>query len=89
MSRGAAGGDGERNVATMSSHDTPAGGAGDSAIPSEEPTGDRHLDDPSAEQSITDDAPRGGDETTEDELTADNAAEEDMLKTLDPGDPPA
>lgn len=89
MSRGAARGDGARNVAAMSSHDTPAGGAGDSAIPSEEPTGDRHLDDPSAEQSITDDAPRGGDETTEDELTADNAAEEDMLKTLDPGDPPA
>lgn len=81
MSRGAAGGAGERNVAAMSSHD--------SAIPSEEPTGDRHLDDPSSEQSITDDAPRGGDETTEQELTADNAAEEDMLKTLDPGDPPA
>ncbi|GLJ80721.1 hypothetical protein GCM10017586_24040 [Microbacterium imperiale] len=65
----------ERNVASMSSHDTP--------------TGDRHDDDTSAEQSITDDAPTGGDTTTEDELTADNAAEEDMLKTLEPGDPPA
>ncbi len=54
-----------------------------------ETTGDRHLDDTSAEQSITEDAPTGGDETTEEELTADNAAEEDMLKTLDPGDAPA
>ncbi|MDD7928720.1 hypothetical protein [Microbacterium thalli] len=73
----------------MSSHDTPTGDAGDTAIPSDEPTGDRHDDDTSAEQSITDDAPTGGDPTTEDQLTADNAAEEDMLKTLDPGDPPA
>ncbi|SDQ31513.1 hypothetical protein [Microbacterium sp. cf332] len=69
----------------MSTHDTPAGDPGDSPTS----TGDRHLDDTSAEQSITEDAPRGGDETTEDELTADNAAEEDMLKTLDPGDAPA
>lgn len=34
-------------------------------------------------------APLGGDETTEDQLSADNAAEEDMLKTLDPDSPPA
>jgi hypothetical protein len=36
-----------------------------------------------------DDAPIGGDETTEDQLEADNPAEEDTLKTLDPGAPPA
>lgn len=35
------------------------------------------------------DAPLGGDETTEQQLEADNAAEEDTLKTLDPGDAPA
>jgi hypothetical protein len=34
-------------------------------------------------------APLGGDETTEDQLQADNAAEEDTLKTLDPDSPPA
>ena len=31
----------------------------------------------------------GGDEGTEDQLDADNAAEEDTLKTLDPDSPPA
>jgi hypothetical protein len=36
-----------------------------------------------------DDAPLGGDENTEDQLQADNAAEEDTLKTLDPDAPPA
>lgn len=35
------------------------------------------------------DSPLGGDENTEHELEADNAAEEDMLKTLDPDDAPA
>lgn len=35
------------------------------------------------------DAPTGGDETTEDELDADNPVEEDTLKTLDPDNPPA
>jgi hypothetical protein len=34
-------------------------------------------------------APLGGDETTRDQLTAENAVESDMLKTLDPDDPPA
>ncbi|MFS0910583.1 hypothetical protein AB3M89_02245 [Microbacterium sp. 179-I 3D2 NHS] len=34
-------------------------------------------------------APLGGDDTTEDQLQADNAAEEDTLKTLDPDSPPA
>jgi hypothetical protein len=36
-----------------------------------------------------DDAPTGGDETTEDQLEADNAVEEDQLKALDPGAPTA
>ncbi len=34
-------------------------------------------------------APLGGDEGTEDQLDADNEAEEDTLKTLDPDSPPA
>lgn len=38
---------------------------------------------------IEQDAPTGGDETTEDQLEADNPAEEDTLKTLDPDAPPA
>lgn len=36
-----------------------------------------------------DDSPTGGDETTEDQLEADNPVEEDTLKTLDPDSPPA
>jgi len=35
------------------------------------------------------DAPVGGDETTEEQLEADNPAEEDTLKSLDPNDSPA
>jgi len=35
------------------------------------------------------DAPTGGDETTEQELDADNPAEEETLKTLEPENPPA
>lgn len=34
-------------------------------------------------------APLGGDETTEEQLEADNEVEEDTLKTLDPDAPPA
>jgi hypothetical protein len=34
-----------------------------------------------------DDAPSGGDETTEEHLQADNPAEEDMIKALDPEAP--
>ncbi len=37
----------------------------------------------------TDGAPLGGDETTEDELEADNAVEEDTLAALDPDAAPA
>jgi hypothetical protein len=35
------------------------------------------------------DDPTGGDERTEEQLDADNAVEEDTLKTLDPDDSPA
>jgi len=35
------------------------------------------------------DAPLGGDATTEEQLEADNPAEEDTLKTIDPNDSPA
>lgn len=35
------------------------------------------------------DAPLGGDQTTADQLDADNPTEEDTLKTLDPDSPPA
>lgn len=35
------------------------------------------------------DAPLGGDENTEDQLTADTAVERDALKSLDPDDSPA
>ncbi|MGX1702553.1 hypothetical protein [Microbacterium sp. NPDC055357] len=41
------------------------------------------------DQPIEQDAPIGGDETTEDELEADNPVEEDTLKALDPDDAPA
>ena len=41
------------------------------------------------DEPVEDDAPTGGDETTQEQLQADNPAEEDMLKTLDPDAPPA
>lgn len=46
---------------------------------------DRRAEDEPLEQ----DSPVGGDETTEEQLEADNPAEEDTLKTLDPDAPPA
>lgn len=46
---------------------------------SQEPAGDR----------ADDGAPLGGDENTEDQLTADTAVERDALKSLDPDDTPA
>ncbi|WP_169583449.1 MULTISPECIES: hypothetical protein [Microbacterium] len=46
---------------------------------------ERHAED----QPHETDAPLGGDETTEAQLEADNPAEEEMLKTLDPDSPPA
>lgn len=42
-------------------------------------------EDPTPDQ----DAPTGGDDGTESQLDADNAVEEDTLKTLDPNDAPA
>ena len=48
------------------------------------------MDERSAEaQHPENDAPKGGDEATEDQLEADNPVEEDTLKTLDPDAPPA
>jgi hypothetical protein len=41
------------------------------------------------DEPIEEDAPIGGDENTEDQLEADNPAEEQTLKTLDPDAPPA
>jgi len=39
--------------------------------------------------SSDEDAPLGGDQTTQDQLDADNDVEADMLKTLNPDDSPA
>jgi len=41
------------------------------------------------DQPVEQDAPTGGDETTEEGLEADNPVEEDTLKTLDPDAAPA
>ena len=41
------------------------------------------------DEPVDQDDPVGGDETTEEQLDADNAVEEDTLKTLDPDAPPA
>jgi len=41
------------------------------------------------DEPTADAAPTGGDETTEEQLEADNPVEEDTLKTLDPDAPPA
>jgi len=60
------------------------------------PSMDEHRPDPADEsrpdqtaEALQESAPLGGDETTEDQLEADNEVEEDMLKTLDPDDAPA
>lgn len=57
---------------------------------------DEHRPDPAEEirpenpaRLEQDDAPLGGDDTTEEQLDADNEVEKDMLKTLDPDAPPA
>ena len=47
---------------------------------------DRHPD-PAEETTGSDEAPLGGDKTTEDQLDADNEVEQDMLKSLDPENP--
>ena len=41
------------------------------------------------DEPIEEDAPTGGDETTEEQLQADNPAEEETLKALDPDAPSA
>lgn len=41
------------------------------------------------DQPVEKNDPIGGDETTEEQLEADNPAEEETLKTLDPDSPPA
>ncbi len=41
----------------------------------------------SAREPIDENAPLGGDEGTENQLQADNPAEEETLKTLDPDSP--
>ncbi|CAN7421859.1 hypothetical protein LJR045_002712 [Microbacterium sp. LjRoot45] len=46
-------------------------------------------DTPTDNEQPEPDAPVGGDETTEDELEADNPVEQDTLKALDPNDAPA
>lgn len=51
------------------------------------PHPDADRDDRTADETA--DEPLGGDETTERQLEADNPAEEDMLKTLDPDNPAA
>lgn len=52
------------------------------------PGSDAHPADDDAPEA-DDDAPTGGDPTTEEQLEADNAVEQDTLKTLDPDAPPA
>ena len=48
------------------------------------------MDERSAQDDpIEQDSPIGGDETTEEQLVADNPAEEDTLKLLDPDNAPA
>ncbi|HCS59998.1 MAG TPA: hypothetical protein DIW46_01170 [Microbacterium sp.] len=60
------------------------------------PTMEDHRPDPAEEirpanpaQVESEDAPLGGDDTTEEQLDADNEVEKDSLKTLDPDDAPA
>jgi hypothetical protein len=50
---------------------------------------DERRQDGAMDERRQEDPPVGGDETTEDQLEADNDVEEDTLKTLDPGDTPA
>lgn len=47
------------------------------------------TDDGEGKTTPGDDAPLGGSETTEEQLTADTAVERDTLKSLDPDDSPA
>lgn len=53
-----------------------------------EPAEERHPEDFAAANG-GEGAPVGGDDTTEEQLDADNAVEEDAVKALDPDDAPA
>lgn len=59
----------------------------DASPPDEAATADASRE--SAGAPADDGAPLGGDENTEDQLTADTAVERDALKSLDPDDTPA
>ncbi|MFD5226260.1 hypothetical protein ACFWHT_11625 [Microbacterium sp. NPDC058342] len=48
-----------------------------------------HNTAPDGQPGTDEDAPLGGDETTEEQLVADTAVEADALKGLDPDDTPA
>lgn len=50
---------------------------------------DERRDDPADTSAEAEGNPLGGDETTEDQLEADNPVEEDTLRMLDPDDTPA
>lgn len=64
-----------------------AGGAGDhTGAPEDNP---EHNTAPDGQDGEEESTPLGGHETTADELSADNAVEEDTLKTLDPDNSPA
>lgn len=59
----------------------------DGAGPSEGPV-DEAVDSGSGAAPTGENAPTGGDALTDEQLTADNAVEEDTLKGLDPDNPP-
>lgn len=66
----------------------PAYGAGmDEHRP--DPSEERRPDDSADAAGPDNDAPLGGDDTTEEQLHADNEVEEDMLKSLNPDDAPS
>lgn len=52
-----------------------------------DPAEERHPDNPAPVESES--PPLGGDETTEEQLDADNDVENDALKSLNPDDSPA
>ncbi|WP_300266467.1 hypothetical protein [Microbacterium sp.] len=52
-----------------------------------DPAEERHPDSPAQVDQTR--APLGGDETTEEQLDADNDVEQDTLETLNPDDAPA
>ncbi|MGP6170608.1 hypothetical protein ACTU6U_02550 [Microbacterium sp. A196] len=54
-----------------------------------DPADESRPEESAADVARTDDAPLGGDKTTEEQLHADNEVEEDALKALNPDDSPA